>query len=631
MPPDTTLISSPDGRAAQVGTRPRLPATAPTGGSILIVDFHKTGNSAQYRQSGWSGQEDTFVWSVGASSTLRLPAPVERTPLILETDLTVSQSRQGVRSGVVRVFANGHLIGCVFVTGWTRLHCLLPEALLEPGRPIDLRYEHPNYVRVDFLGSGQDDRPLAICFYAIRLFPPSLAEPMGNFAPKPPGSAFIEAQAGVPTEHHEPAPPALYRFGAGHDAVVYLQQGWRHDQQGDAWAHDRVCTIRVPAPPETGHYVAEFQLTPLFIRRLVTWQRITILLNGATLGQFRIRTDTTLAVPLLPEVISQSAMLEFKLILPDGLAMHPFDGASGPHFLSVLLDSICIQPLSLWHVASAYVRDDDVSAPQPLAVSERFLNEPVELLPQAISAAIGIGISEILRHFESLGDNCSFGLAQRKADCEVMGLLRFANTPLQSLLLALADEFDSLGDGTAVTLRPIDSEHTEYSLFLDRYGIRWHTNVNVGEADESKVLTEQTVRLTYLRRKFYEGLRASRKIFVIARAEPHKHSEPLAFAGERGYWEESSDRLRFAEVLPVFLRLNQYGKNTILYLTRCANGRRPGSVELLAPGVMRGYVDDFVITPSPETKDHASWARVAANAWLLDKGPNAPFRNMEHI
>ncbi|MBS0639921.1 MAG: hypothetical protein JSS43_08625 [Proteobacteria bacterium] len=626
MSPDSTLITVPatDDTGLHSGRQP-TPVT-PGGGSIFIVDFHATGNSARHRQSGWSGQENSFVWSVGLSSSLRLPAPAETSSLIIETDLTISRSRFGVRAALVRVFANSHLLGSAVVTGWTRLHCLLPAALLEPGQPIELRYEHPNYVRADLLEPSRDDRPLAVCFYCVRLFPLSFAIPMRGFAPKPLEGAFIEAAARQYEEQEAPLPSALYRFGAGQDAAACLLQGWRHDEQGDACAHEHVATIGLPAPQVRGGYIAQFDLTPLFVRRLVAWQRITILLHGAVLGQFRIQTATTLAVFLPPELVEQSDTLDFTLILPDGLAMHPFDGTSRPHFLSILLESIRIQPLPARHKTLALLRDDDGAASRPIAVSEQFLDEAVEILPDAIRAATGVGPADILRDFESLGDNCSFGLAQRKADCEVMGLLRFANTPLRSVLYALADEFAAMDDHAAFSLRTIDEEHKELSLFHDRYGIRWHTNVHAGEANEAKVLADQIVRLTYLRRKFYEALRASRKIFVVARAEPRKHPVPLPFAGERTYWEESSDRLRFAEVVPLFLQLNQYGSNTVLYLTRCANGRRPGAVELLAPGIMRGYVDDFVITPHPETKDHAAWLRVAANAWLLDNGPNAPFR-----
>ena len=235
-------------------------------------------------------------------------------------------------------------------------------------------------------------------------------------------------------------------------------------------------------------------------------------------------------------------------------------------------------------------------------------------------------LSEILRHFESLGDNCAFGLAQRKGGCEVLGLLRFSNAPLNNLLIALDDEFRAATAKTEMSLRLQPGRPGEYNLFIDRYGIRWHTNVFEGDADEATVFTQQAMRLTYLRRKFYEGLRAGRKIWTISRAEPRKHPIPLPHVGKM-VWEEEPEDLRLAEVLPVFRRLNQYSTNSLLYLTRCAHDRRSGTVELIAPGIMQGYIEDFVITPDTETKDHAAWLRVAVNAWLLEQGPNTGFRN----
>jgi hypothetical protein len=243
-----------------------------------------------------------------------------------------------------------------------------------------------------------------------------------------------------------------------------------------------------------------------------------------------------------------------------------------------------------------------------------------------VKRELGIDVNDILRNIESLGDNCAFGLAQRKAGCEVLGLLRFANTPLQSLMTALDDEFRAVADKTQVAMRQPEEAGGEYNLFVDRYGIRWHTNVYGGESDEETVFAQQAMRLSYLRRKFYEALRSGRKTMTISRAEPLKHPVPLPFVGEGGVWEEHSERLRFAEVLPLYLHLNRFGTNTLLYLNRCGKNQRSGTVELLAPGVMQGFVDDFVITPDIDHKDHAAWLRVAVNAWILDQGPNASFR-----
>jgi hypothetical protein len=211
----------------------------------------------------------------------------------------------------------------------------------------------------------------------------------------------------------------------------------------------------------------------------------------------------------------------------------------------------------------------------------------------------------------------------------VLGLLRFGNTPLKSLTLALDDDFKAATDKAELELRLPDGPTGEYCLYADRYGIRWHTNVYGGDAiGPDTIYAQQTMRLAYLRRKFYEAMRAGRKITTISRAAPLTHPIPLPFADEF-YWEEAPERLRFGEVLPLFLKINEYGTNTLLYLTRCSHKRQSGTVELVAPGVMRGYVDDFVILPDLTNGDHAAWLRIAANAWVLDKGPNATFRNKD--
>ncbi|MGD0108427.1 MAG: hypothetical protein ABSC06_30970 [Rhodopila sp.] len=636
MPPDTAMMSVAEPALTDLKTTPcPVPVAGVAadgvaerrGGHVFVVDFHRDGNSAAHRTFGWSGQEQSHVWSLLSCSGLRLPAPLENTPLTVEMDFGIPTGRLGLKAAVVRVLANGHLIGSAAATGWTRLRCDIPGGLSAPGEAIDLRIEHPCYVRMDFLDLGHDDRPLGLCFYAVRVYPPWMKPAMERFAPKLPEGKLVQAAAPAETSGDEAPERVIYRFGAADPGCVHLRDGWLHDPHGDAWADDRVCTLELPAPTHNSQYLARFAFCPLYIRSFMASQRINILLSGAVIGQYGTGTETSLTIPLPPELFVPGGVLPFAFSLPDGLPMHQFDPAQAPNFLSFLLDSIEIVPLPPRHAALARVRDDDVTKPASIAVSDRFVDESVEELPAAVKAAIGIEMTEILQHFESLGDNCAFGLAQRKGGCEVLGLLRFGNTPLKSLMIALDDEFRAAAVKTEVEMRLPDGKTGEYCLYVDRYGIRWHTNVYGGTADEETIFAQQTMRLAYLRRKFYEALRAGRKIATVSRAEPRKHRIPLPFADEPDVWEEKPERLRFAEVLPLFLRLNEYGTNTLLYLTRCAHNRRSGTVELVAPGVMRGYVDDFVILPEMDIKDHAAWLRIAVNAWLLDQGPNASFRN----
>lgn len=629
MPPDTAMTQAAEANLIDVDRlRPTAAAkTTRRGGNIFIVDFHRDGNSTGYRTFGWSGQEASHVWSLERSSGLRLPAPVDGAPLTIEVDFSIPTGRPELSAAVMRVFANNHLIGSASVAGWTRLRCDVPEGLIALDQPIDLRFEHPCFVRMDFLHLGHDDRPLGLCFYAVRVYPPWMRTAVERFSPKPVEGRIVEAVIPPPVPRDEPSERTIYHFGVNDSGNIHLRQGWLHNDYGEAWADGRVCTLDLPAPAYDGTYLARFTLCPLYIRNFKTSQRISILLSGAVIGQYNTGMETSLGIPLPSELFDVGGILNFAFSVPDGLPMHQFDPTQQPNFLSFVLGSIEIMPLASEHAALALVRDDDVASPRSIAVSDRFLTESVDELPGAVKAALNIEMAEILQHFESLGDNCAFGLAQRKGGCEVLGLLRFGNTPLKSLMIALEDEFKAAAVKTEVNLRLPDGENGEYCLYVDRYGIRWHTNVYGGALDEATVFTQQTMRLAYLRRKFYEALHAGRKIVTISRAEPRKHPIPLPFADEPKLWEENSERLRFAEILPLFLRLNEYGTNTLLYLTRCSHNRRSGTVELVAPGIMRGYVDDFVILPDLTNGDHAAWLRIAVNAWLLDQGPNASFRN----
>jgi hypothetical protein len=620
------------------------------GGSIFIVDFQQHGNSAAYRTHGWSGQEDSHVWSVGASCGLSLPAMTEQTPVMLDVDFANAVVEPLITTAVVRVFANGHAIGSAKIRGRSRLRCAIPATLLPPGEPIELRFDHANYFRMDMTDLGREDRVLAMCFYSVCAYPPWLAASADFFAPHPADCPVIEttlpparsgendARSGEPALSREPSlsrEPALsrennarlaYRFGADTADRMFLGQGWRFDETGHAWTAARQCDLEIPGPERPGSYLARFDIVPIFIRSVLVSQRITILLNQAVIGQFQTGTDTTLSVALPPELIEFGAMLRFSFLLPDGEPMHEFAPGQERHFLSFILDAIAIERMPPSNAALVRARDDDVLPPSPIAVSDRFLDESIDQLPAAVKDALGLELSEIMALFESMGDNCAFGLAQRKAGCEVLGLLRFANAPLKNLMTALDDEFRDAADKTKIEMRWVPSDPGEFILASHRYGIRWHTSVFDPTADQSTLFGQQAMRLSYLRRKFYEGLRAGRKIFTISRAEPRKHPIPMPDADEPPYWEEQPEALRLAELLPLFIKLNEYGTNTVLYLTRCAHGRRSGTVELIAPGVMRGYVDDFVISQDPALSDHAAWLRVAINAWLLDRGPNASFR-----
>jgi len=229
-------------------------------------------------------------------------------------------------------------------------------------------------------------------------------------------------------------------------------------------------------------------------------------------------------------------------------------------------------------------------------VARRFCNVGDDDLPAVVISDLGLMPAELLRDFESLGENCEFGIAQRKMDTEVLGLFRFGYTSLESLLRGFADDFAAIADPNAVTVSLSDGKRPEYVLAVEAYKMRWHTFVHADQGEAEATRRQQATKLGFVRRKFLETLRASRKIFVIKRLAP----------------------LSEAEVRPVWEALNRQGRNTLLFVVPGAAPGRDGEVERIAPGLLRGHIGAFAPNEDVMSATRAAdWLRLAANAWAL--------------
>ena len=118
----------------------------------------------------------------------------------------------------------------------------------------------------------------------------------------------------------------------------------------------------------------------------------------------------------------------------------------------------------------------------------------------------------VLRTFESLGGNCEFGLVQRVAGLEPLGLLRFAGITATELIAMLDSELAGVGDAAHTKL--FLNQRQEYMLEDTRY-FRTHTFISYGDADEADLLGKLRRRTAFLRDKLLAELRQGRKIFIF--------------------------------------------------------------------------------------------------------------------
>jgi hypothetical protein len=593
----------------------------------ILVDFAASGNSAAVRTYGWSNPEPTLVWTIGSESGVHLPAAEVPEPLILEVEVNPCLAPPIVTGQILRVRVNGQYVGGGRLSGKSRVRCHVKAGLLQAGQAIDVTFEHPGFVRNDFLSGSKDDRPLAISFFALRLYSERLAAENERAAPLPANATLIEMADRYDGE--EPVAGGdrhLYTFQTHEPESAALIDGWYIDPEGSTWSAARVSQLELPAPGKGNGWYMCLALCPMRIGLLHPMQRVSVVLNGSVIGQFRVDAETTLSMALPDELVSLAGTLNLTFVCPDAIEMQRFATGLKEHTLGFILDSILLAPLLAPRLApvgralsaALPARSDELYAVRPMAVSAQFLEEPLDVLPEAIHRETGVTVSDMMKEFESLGDNCAFGLAQRKAGAEVLGLLRFANTPLKGLLAGMEEEFAAVANPSeaAINLHD-DGEPPEYMLRVDRYGIRWHTAVHEPDASADVVFKQQTVRLRYLRRKFGEGLRAGRKVYTVARATPRTLEVVDPCWGSSPTYEVMPGPLLFAEALSIFIALGRFADNTLLYLVPSTGSQRSGTVEMLAPGLMRGYLPTFVISEDVKVADHADWLRVVANAWLL--------------
>ena len=215
----------------------------------------------------------------------------------------------------------------------------------------------------------------------------------------------------------------------------------------------------------------------------------------------------------------------------------------------------------------------------------------------------GATTREILMQFESLGareGGCEFGIVQRTFGAEPLGLLRWTEIGPGQLTAALESDFAGVGepDQTELVETPNVGGGAEYQTRDGRFGMRMHTFVNTDKIAPQQMLAQSCRRLQFLRRKLLDDLAAGAKVFV---------------------YKMSARTLTPEELARLHAALRRHGPATLLYV-RYEDAAHPnGTVEMVAPGLMIGYIDRFNVTPEGKVVSEAfdSWEAICRGAHAL--------------
>jgi len=202
--------------------------------------------------------------------------------------------------------------------------------------------------------------------------------------------------------------------------------------------------------------------------------------------------------------------------------------------------------------------------------------------------------ADLMLKFESLGENCEFGLVQRRGGSEPLGLLRFSSTPFPKLVAALSARFEGLGQAESLKVE-LSNNGREYMIRDQTFGLFYHAWVMAGEREPEEVHRRELRRLPYLTRKLIEDLTEGEKIFVY----------------------RSIIRLGETHMKRLHDTMRSYGPNTLLWMELADAEHPAGTVERLAPGLLRGRMDRFAPGANAHDFSFDCWMQVCRTALTL--------------
>jgi hypothetical protein len=211
-------------------------------------------------------------------------------------------------------------------------------------------------------------------------------------------------------------------------------------------------------------------------------------------------------------------------------------------------------------------------------------------------------LAELANRFESIGDNCEFGLVQRNCDTEPLGLLRFSGSFSRDIVLGIEQEFEGIGETADISPR-LEGEpgRREFMIHERKFGLVYHTFVYEDERTPELMRQQEATRLKFLRRKFIEELDNGEKIFIF----------------------KSGTAVPDAEILPLFMALNRKTPNTLLWVVREEPGHPSGTVEVLMDGLLKGYIDRFAPVDNAHDFSFDAWIRLCVHGFLLNRAMRA--------
>ena len=202
---------------------------------------------------------------------------------------------------------------------------------------------------------------------------------------------------------------------------------------------------------------------------------------------------------------------------------------------------------------------------------------------------------ELMLEFESLGDNCEFGLAQRYSGVEPLGLFRFTESDAANLDRVFQTCFEAYGTEEDLFLdqRHGDQEYVGSSLLYNTF--KYHTEIFGPGVDEAELRRNELRKLAYLKQRLLSDVRSGEKIFVRKQGD-------------------------FELAMALSRTIRGMGPNVFLWVEAADADHPVGHVEVVEPGLLRGYISKFAWYGDARAFELHDWVAICRNALGLAKG-----------
>ena len=384
-------------------------------------------------------------------------------------------------------------------------------------------------------------------------------------------------------------------FAASGNSLAFLGGGWARSEDRFTWGIGAESHLLLPRLEWADEYVLTLDVVPFIHAPELPSQRLIVSVNDTVVGSTDLSRPALLGYRIPTSLARRAERMVVTLQHPD--AARPSDFSDNADTRSL---AFALSEAKLYRVTNP-IKTAETRWPTGLMLGsthERSFGARGHVdLTEWAATRTGLTIPQIALQFESLGENCEFGLFQRRCDAEPLGLLRFSSTFMRNLIRGIDNGFEGLGAPEDIDPRLEGESRKEYMIHEKKFGLVYHTFVYEGQRSVWLMREQESARLKFLRRKFMEELESAHKIFV--------------YKFGSGVTEE--------EILPLHMALNRFGEATLLWVVPAERDRPAGTVEVVMPGLLKGYIDRFAPDDNAHDFSFDGWLRVCANACVLGR------------